>query len=141
MMKVATEEEVRELEAPRPDADVDQSVWRLGIERAAESIKNWLKETMQSDELKLKLREVKLSGAVDTREMSVSAVETRLQNIQKCRDQVSQPSVASIFQNNEGTSSSSSGAGIKNGKDSQAGSKSSNNTKKVKGKKDSKKKS
>jgi hypothetical protein len=141
MMKVGTEDEVQALEAPKPDADLDQSVWRLDIERAAESIGNRHKETMQSDELKLKIREVKLSGAADTREVYVSAVETRLKNIQKCRDRISQPLVASVFQNNEGTSSSSSGAGIQSGKDSQSGSKSSNNTKKVKGKKDSKKKS
>jgi hypothetical protein len=111
MMKLVTVDELQVLEAPRPDADVDQSQWRTGIERIAELIENRLKETMQSDELKLKIREEKLSGAADTREMSVSAVETRLHQIQKARDQISQPSMASVFQNSVGTSSSTVGAG------------------------------
>lgn len=141
MLKITTEEELRAFEAPRPDPDLDQSEWRLDIERAAESVENRLKETMQAEELKLKIREESLSGAADTREMYVSAVETRLQIIQKARARISQPSMASIFQSSEESSSSSSGMGIQSGKGSQSGKKSSSNATKAKEMKNGKKKS
>ena len=79
MLKVATDAEVQALELPRPAADVDQLEWRLGIERAAEAIEMRLKGILQADEIKFKIREGKATGDADTREMSVSAVETRLQ--------------------------------------------------------------
>jgi hypothetical protein len=140
MLKVATDVEVQALELPRPAADVDQLEWRLGIERAAEAIEMRLKGILQADEIKFKIREGKATGDADTREMSVSVVETRLQQIQKARDKISQPSMASVFQNGEGSSSVASGAGIQGGKYSKSGSKSSSNKKMVQEASNSKKK-
>jgi hypothetical protein len=105
MIKAATEEELRILESPRPDANVDQLQWRLGIQRASEVIELRVKENLLADEIRLGIREEKL-GSIDIREMTVHAVETRLQAIQRRKDQKSQPSVSSIFTNSDATSSS-----------------------------------